>query len=64
MVARKRLRRKKEKLPFWRTIVPKAGVFIHVHVKKTRRGRKTEAGHIRRTKARARATGKPRLQRI
>lgn len=45
----------------WRTVKVKKGVYIHV--RKTKRG-VTVARHLRRTKARARKTGKPRIQRI
>lgn len=59
--------RKSKKKRIWRTVKPKKGVYIHVEVigkKGKRRGRRTEAYHLRRTKARARRTGKPLIQRI
>ena len=52
-------KRKKARPGEYRTVVPKKGVFIHV--KKTKRGVMT-ARVLRRTKARARRTGKPRVQ--
>ena len=50
----------------WRTVVPKPGVYIHVCVrpKNGPRGGRTVAFHLRRTKAHAKRTHKPRVQKI
>jgi hypothetical protein len=45
----------------YRTVVPKKGVYIHVRKKPTG---KLGAEFLRRTKARARATGKPIVERL
>ncbi|MCD6176812.1 MAG: hypothetical protein J7K29_03130 [Candidatus Cloacimonetes bacterium] len=52
---------RKAKSGQYRTIVPKKGVYIHV--KKTKKG-KMVATKLRRTKAHARRTRKPRVQKI
>lgn len=56
--------RKGKKKPVFRTVVPKKGVYLHVEVIGKGKKRHTEADILRRTKAHARATGKPRMQRL
>lgn len=51
----------------YRTVIPKKDVYIRVKIIKPRKKGKrgvSVARHIRRTKARARRTGKPRVERI
>lgn len=54
-------RRRLAKIGEYRTVVPKKGVYIHV--RKTKRGI-TKGRFLRRTKRRAKLTGKPTKQKL